>query len=397
MSASYISLVESGRRTPSVEIARAIADNLGAELAELTRPEDASADRDGRLGLVSRLIAARSARDGGDYAQAREILVDITKQFGGPDEEDAVWEARWELAETLECLGEDAERAQLLRDLLEDPLTTRAAHLHAKVAATLSHSARRGGLLMESVRHAERAMSAAEPLDVDSVGSVNARLALISAYADIGQWERAAELTRELLDVVDDVVSRQLRGVALWTAAAVLTLVDEADRAGPLAERAGALLRPEVDVRLWARFKRSAASLSVAVGQVGKAATPLRQARQALELVGTKADLAMLNCVEAMAHQRGGDTDRALAAVERSTGAQAQLSAQHQARLDLTAARALAAAGRTGEALVRYRSGAARYEDAGAYRLATRVWREAADAPAAVTGSSTDHHAVLVP
>lgn len=396
MSASYISLVESGRRTPSVEIAQAIADNLGADLGELTMPEDASMDRDGRLGLVSRLIAARSARDGGDYAQAREILVDITKQFGGPDEEDAVWEARWELAETLDCLGEDAERAQLLRELLEDPLTTRAAHLHAKVAATLSHSARRGGLLMESVRHAERAMSAAEPLDVDSVGSVNARLALISAYADIGQWERAAELTQELLDVVDDVVSQQLRGVALWTAAAVLTLVDQADRAGPLAERGGALLRPEVDVRLWARFKRSAASLSVAIGQVGEAATPLRQARQALELVGTEADLAMLNCVEAMAHQRRGDVDGALAAVERGTGAQPRLPAQHRARHDLAAARALAAAGRASEAGACYRSAAAHYENAGAYRLATHVWREAADAPA-ITGSSIDHHAVLVP
>jgi transcriptional regulator with XRE-family HTH domain len=397
MSASYISLVESGRRTPSPEIAGVIADRLGVPLEELTAACEEIGDQDGRLGLVSRLIAARSARANGDYLQARDILQELTDRTGGPDEDDALWEARWELSETLACLEEAEARSAVLQTLLGDGLTLRSPELHARVSATMADAARQCGALTAARRFAERALVASESLDATSADWVRSHITVMAVYADEGTWDRALELGEELLEVAEDIASRQLRGVTYWASSGIKLLAADRDMAFTLAAKADALIRPEIDIRLWARLQRAIASLHLAGQDPAGAQLPLRRARQALELVGTVADLALLAGVEAIALAREGDLSRALAVVAAMDPGIADLPRQEAARCEISAARILRLAGRTADSAKRYAAAAALYEQAGAYRLANDVWRESLSNVAIDSGQDFDRHGVLMP
>ncbi|MFD0822699.1 helix-turn-helix domain-containing protein, partial [Micromonospora zhanjiangensis] len=111
MSASYISLVESGRRTPNADFARLIAGQLGVPLTELVGvAEHRPSERAYRVDLIGRLMSARSARSGGDHRHAAEQLRGIVADASDTEDRDVAWEARWEFAEALGRLGELDER-----------------------------------------------------------------------------------------------------------------------------------------------------------------------------------------------------------------------------------------------------------------------------------------------
>jgi transcriptional regulator with XRE-family HTH domain len=393
VSASYISLVESGRRVPSPDIARGIAERLGVPLDQLTSTSAEPATRNGRLELVSQLLAARSARAAGEYEHARDILAAVGEESGGPDEEDARWELSWELATVLALLGEGKERGRLLHELLDASLTADSPHLHARVAAALSEVSRHAGDLAGAVRYAERAINAAMPLDVNSTEWIQARLAIVAGYTESGQWDRAGELEAELLEVVDDVLSSQLRGVTYWLGAAVAVVNDRADDALARLELAERSLRAEIDIRLWIRFQCAAGAIRLACGDHTAAAAALRRARQGTDLIDSSPTVGMLDFLEAAVHEDGSPDPSSVAVSLTSAPSFRSLPPQEQARCELVTARLLAEAGDTVESSEHFGRAAGLYEQAGAYRLATEVWRESAGRGAGLP----DHHSFLVP
>lgn len=397
MSASYVSLVESGRRTPSPELAQTIAERLGLPVTALIAPERGDPRREHRLGLVGRLIMARGAGSSGDHALAREQLRLILDQAIAPEDEDIAWEARWELASTLRYLERHAELEDVLRSLLDDPLTAESGLLYARVATALAELARHRGHLADSLDRAEQAVAAAGALDVTSAERIHATLALVNACGEGGDWKRAEVAAVELLDTVDDIASRQLRGLVCWSAGSACFFAGQADRALTLLDRALTFVLPEVDLRIWARLCTAAAALRLAVGDRSGAEAPLERARSTVELVGTPADRIRLTAVTAVAHRERGDLDAALACVAEVDVDEPGLARQDGARCMVIIARVMAAAGMAEEAADRYRGAAARYEQAGAYRLASLAWRELSEAGEPTRPADRDHHALVMP
>lgn len=400
MSASYISLVESGRRTPSIELARTIADRLGVPLGELTGPEGEPQRRGWRLQLVGQLIAAGTARNGGDHAAARDQLLAVIEQAADPEDEDIAWEARCLLAEVLVELGENEQSESLLRELIEHPITVSTAHLRARVAGSLAELTRLASRLKESVEIAEEALDAAQFLDATSPEKIQLQLTLTAAHAVMGEHRRAEAISDELVKIVSDVVSLHQRATILWTAAGARFIGGDAATALTLLDRAFEQLTPAVDLRRWATLCRSAAAVRLSTDDTtDEAESLLRRSRQVLELAGRPYDLVLLTGIEALMLLKRGDTAGALekmAVVERAE----EVCPLHQAGLLVAAARVFGAADRSAEATSAYRRAAALYEQAGAYKPALEIWRELSGFMETGTGgppTAAGWHAISLP
>ena len=397
MSTSYVSLVESGRRTPSAEIAEQIAERLNVSLADLATPDEDAQQRSRRVALVGRLVAARTATACGDHTSARAQLLAIISDATASRIDEAAWEARWELAEVHGHLGDEARRGEVLRDLLEDPLTTDSVLLHTRVSVALSEVARRCGQLTDSMRWAEHAVAGAVTLEPTAPERIMATLVLLSAYADSGAWEPARMVAAELLEIIDDIEENHLAGLACWAAGAVYFFADQAEAAS-LFDRALSLLDPAANLRLWGRLCRSAAAHQVATGNLAAAGSLLDRATGALNLVGTPADRALVAEVRLAARLRAGEL--AYGSGEADLDLELPgLSTQDQARCLVLRARIARMTSRLSESAATYQQAASQYEAAGAYRLATEVWREYAELTSGggPAPPARDHHALVMP
>ncbi|MFH8407836.1 helix-turn-helix domain-containing protein [Streptomyces sp. NPDC018019] len=393
VSPSYVSLVESGRRSPSTKAAKAIAERLGMSLEELCAPRPADRERTHRLELVGQLVAARTSQAAGDWPAARRQLEAVAERAADNDLDEVRWEARWELAAVLDRLGAATDRERILRTLLDDPLTAAAPLLRSQVAAELSQLHRRQGRLAEAVRRAEDAQSAAADVEATRPARIQAQVALLSAYVESGEWHRAQGLADTLLDEAPPAGAPRLRAIALWAAAGARYLDGRADSAHELLTEADELLATTDDVRQRTRLARARTLLALASGAPAADAL-LERVRQAGALLATPETLSWLAALETLDALRASDAERAL---ERATAIPVDspaLPALDQARCVLVRARAERAAGREEAAEADFRAAAAGYETAGAYRLAMATWRELSD-PGHLTGP--DPHLVLMP
>lgn len=385
VSPSYVSLVESGRRSPSTKAAKAIAERLGMSLEELTAPRPADRERTHRLELVGQLVAARASQAAGDWPAARRQLETVAGRAADNDLDEVRWEARWELAAVLDQLGAADDRERVLRTLLDDPLTTAAPLLRSQIAAELSQLHRRQGRLAEAVRRAEDAQSAAADVEAARPARVQAQVALLSAYVESGEWHRAQGLADTLLDEAPSAGAARLRAIALWAAAGARYLDGRADAAHELLTEADELLAATDDVRQRTRLARARTLLALACDAPGADAL-LERVRQAAALLATPETLSWLAALEVLDALRASDAERALEQAGTIPVDSPALPALDQARCVLIRARAQRAAGREAAAEADFRTAASGYEAAGAYRLAMATWRELSD-PGHLTGA----------
>ncbi|ARE74912.1 MULTISPECIES: helix-turn-helix transcriptional regulator [unclassified Streptomyces] len=395
VSSSYVSLVESGHRIPSLKAAKVIAGRLGVTLEELSEPEAQDKQRTHRLQLVGLLVAARSSQLAGDWSAARSQLETVVRQAGDGGFDEVRWEARWELATVLDRLGADAEREATLLELLHDPITAAAPLMRTRAAIELADLYRRTGRLSESVTFAEDAAGAADTLDAARPERVQAQVVLLTAYVESGEWHRAKSLGDALLQEVPSVPAEQQRACALWAAAGARHLGGGSEALGLLAE-ADALLGPADDVRLRIRLGRARALLAVSTGD-DSAPALLDRVRLAGALDSAPAAAAWLAALEALAAVaavRSEEAPAATAAAAADALDPAALPPLDRARCTVVRARARRAAEQEAAAAEDFKAAASEYEKAGAVRLAMETWRELST-PGHVTG--IDPHAVLMP
>ncbi|GIG59603.1 hypothetical protein Lfu02_39750 [Longispora fulva] len=377
VSPSYISLVESGRRTPGDQIAQVIAERLGIPITEFDPA--APTDQGQRSHLVGLLLAARGARREGDSRFAAEQLRIVADGADALGEEDVAWEARWELAETHGDLSAYADKASVLTELLDRPLTAGSARLRSRLITALADLALCRGHLSEAVRLAEEAMAAADTLERGTPERVRARLILVATYTDRGDLDRASTALTELLDGYEDLPNQQLRGLASWVAADLYAAQERHPEALVMYDRAAEVLSPRVDLRLSARLSlATAAAVLTAGSDLGRVHDLLRRVRQAFELIGTEADLVRLVAVEAGAFLAGGDVPGALARVAEIADAP-DLPPHELASCLMAAGLVQQVVGGHQGAEKSYRRAAELFDDVGAFRKSAAAWRTLAD------------------
>ncbi|RAG85998.1 transcriptional regulator [Streptacidiphilus pinicola] len=375
VSPSYISLIESGRRMPSEEIAQAIAERLGVPLSEFGVVPPAQANADERADLVRRLVVARSARAEGGSAFAAEELVTLVDEADSLGEDDVAWEASWELAETYGDLDQPVDRDAVLRRLLDDPLTNSSIRLRARVAAAIAELAQSRGRLPEAVRAAEQAVAAAAELDASALEWCRARLALIAAYTACDDLDRAGDALHDILDRLDELPTDRLRGLACWAAADLHVATGHPADAVPLLERAAELLPPRTDLRQSARLALTTVRVWLATDRPADAVDErLGWTRHAFSMVGTEADRVQLAAVEATVLARKGLFEEALSRADDVRPAPG-LPPHELAESLLAAAEVQMAGGRAADGEKSCRRAAELFDETGTHRRAARAWR----------------------
>lgn len=193
LSDSYISLIESGKRTPTPTVLRMLAERLGCTpeyLAEGVEPEQ-------RAHLEVRERHAHLALLRGDPGAAESGFDEVIARSDDPD---LTARARWGRARALEELGRTDEAITLFEELREqaerDP--SRASWLPPVIAlARCYHTV---GDLGQAIALGERAVSRLQQLGL-GVGEEysEAGRILLLAYVDRSDPARAHDLGRRLL------------------------------------------------------------------------------------------------------------------------------------------------------------------------------------------------------
>jgi transcriptional regulator with XRE-family HTH domain len=193
LSDSYISLIESGKRTPTPTVLRMLAERLGCTpeyLAEGVEPEQ-------RAHLEVRERHAHLALLGGDPGTAEAGFDEVIARSDDPD---LTARARWGRARALEELGRTEQAIELFEELREqaerDP--GRASWLPPVIALARCYHA--VGDLGQAIALGERAMDRLGGLGLAAGQEyTEAGRILLLAYIDRSDPARAHELGRRLL------------------------------------------------------------------------------------------------------------------------------------------------------------------------------------------------------
>jgi transcriptional regulator with XRE-family HTH domain/predicted negative regulator of RcsB-dependent stress response len=234
LSDSYISLIESGKRTPTPTVLKLLAERLGCTpeyLSEGIEPEQ-------RAHVEVRARHCELALLAGDAATALEGFDEV---IAADDNPELTLRARWGRAAALERLGRTGEAIaefEELRELAERD-SGRTSWLPSVIALTRCYHT--VGDLGQAVALGERALQRLTSLGLTS-GSDLAEVAriLLLAYLDRGDTARAQALVRHMpddTDVTADHHEASARALAEGALGDAIYLADQALQAAAVRER----------------------------------------------------------------------------------------------------------------------------------------------------------------
>jgi transcriptional regulator with XRE-family HTH domain len=194
LSDSYISLIESGKRTPTPAVVRLLASRLSClpeYLSEGIEPEE-------RLHLQVRARHAELALLGDEAPQALAWFSEILEAVDNDPE--LMKRARWGRARALETLGRGEEAIKALEELREEAARDRGRAGWLPVTIVLSRCYRVAGDLGRTLALGESALN--RLADLSLLGGEDAAeigRTLIATYLDRGEPTPAYELAERLL------------------------------------------------------------------------------------------------------------------------------------------------------------------------------------------------------
>jgi tetratricopeptide (TPR) repeat protein len=377
LSASYVSLIEAGKREPTAPVLHALAERLECSVDYLLDGVE-SADRE-RVALEMRY--AELARRSGEPAEALRrftaLLDDAAVAALGTGPEVALGVAR--CYEALGRLEDAAERYERLRQLAEDDPRV-PTWWNAMLGLCQVHSAIGDTAYSVEVGEAALRRARAAGLSETDLG-VQLAVTVAAAYYERGDIGRAGTLLAETTVLAERSGSRLARGSAYWNASGVAYEQGRYGEALTLADRALALYSEGDDDHAQAllRQMRGWLLLRVEPPRPEEALELLEDAKARLELVGRQLDLASCETEIARAHLLLG---RPADAVQTALSAIARLrdgNRLERARARVVVAGAQLALGNDDAARQAYEGAATDLSRAGAVRQAAGAWLELAE------------------
>lgn len=371
---SYISLLESGARVPTLEVVLHLAQAIGVSAEELAGESvlPRATGEDSASRLVHGLLA-RSSWDVGDWADAQARHQRAYAAAGDPA---AALEHGMALHDVLGLRGEHDARYALLADLADTAAGFGVPELIVKIRVDQATAARDCGRLREALAHAEAA--AAELPGTELAGTaehVRTLGVLLSVTVDSGDTGEVGGLIDSMLALADSLGSPTVLGRSHWAASVAYARLGEPERAHlHIAHAHRMLAHPDTSLRDWGRFARAAASALLDTDSaLSDIETYLRWMRAAAELADSPRVREHSTLIEARYALREGDPQRAC---ELTSHLPLHLTTADVVRHHHTHGRALHALGRTAAAIEVLRSAVRLAEEHGNYRMATRIWHD---------------------
>jgi transcriptional regulator with XRE-family HTH domain len=291
ISPGYVSLIESGKRTPSAATAQLLAERLGVPVDRLVEdPRPLASD-------TARVEAnfARLALANGDPAEAVRCLAKI--DLDQLDSRTAC-DAALVLAESLQETGQLDRAVGVLETLIDRCRRDGSWVTLAIAAASLAVMYIESGDISRSIDTARLAVQEIEEAGLEGTEE-HLRLSsvLVFAHYERGDLLYATRCSEELIALADRVGSARARGSVYWNAAVVAHSRGRTSDAITLTDRAVALLGEQDESRdlprlrlhyAWLLLNHEAPQAEQALAQLDRAETDLTLAGSQLDL-GTAA------------------------------------------------------------------------------------------------------------
>lgn len=374
-SASYISHLESGRRKPTREVLDFLASRFAMRADELESAlgtvEPEAQHSAAMAALELRVQLAASARDYPEVLAASEAVpIPAAKE-----DSDVWWAVMWMKAQALLASESYEPCAQLAVDLAESSLALLSAELRAACYALASRALRAYGNLEQALERSNEAISSGfESGYLPQIAA--ARREQIATLAELGRLSEAVAAAQRLEGLQSQLGRTQLAGLVAWTLGNVAFLNGDPDKGVAEHARASGILSPDSDLRQWARFHKASAAMRMGAGITDGVDESLERAQHALALVGNASDLAELELLRA---QRivDDEPESALKLAEHGL-AMTALPDQTMAEGHLLRARAFERLGSRSEVRTALMAAANYFDEAGADRKASALWRRLA-------------------
>ena len=381
LSASYISLLEAGKRMPSEEVLQQLAEHLGCEpdyLLGSTIKSDTAA-------LEFELRYAEVALRNGDATAARAGFEELQEKLS-PAEHWSLWtSAALGIAQCLEHEGRLEEAVDRLEQLQTQTLN-REPELDLRMALVMSlcRCYRELGDLSHAIEIAERTIAEIEALDLPpTTPSVELLSTLIGIYTERGDLHRAGYLASRAVEQAQLISDRKAMGAAYWNASVVLHRRGRSNEALSLITKAVAIYSEGDDERALARIRNAYATILLQSDpgdpETETARSLLKQSVTVLTELGSSIDVAYAETALARAEVMLGDTE---GAVLHASRALAVLGPEHRlesARAYLVLAAARLRQGDPKGAQAACEHGALLLEASEAGRQAAFAWSEMAE------------------
>jgi transcriptional regulator with XRE-family HTH domain len=258
LSDSYVSLIESGKRTPTPDVVRLLARKLGCSASYLS----SGIDEDAQETMRTTLEYAEIALQNGEANEARERLAELLADPNLNALPEYSRRARWSYALALEASGALDEAVQEFAALTAvlSPDYDTDEWIRLNIAMSRCH--REKGDAARSVAVAEGAFAriTAKP-DPWSDETVKLGATLVAAYLERGDLVSARQLADRLIERADAIGSSVARMAAYWEAAIVARYQADYETAIAYGERALALLSEAADLRNLSRLRGECGTL----------------------------------------------------------------------------------------------------------------------------------------
>ncbi|MFI6326400.1 helix-turn-helix domain-containing protein [Nonomuraea sp. NPDC050556] len=253
LSDSYISLIESGKRTPTPAVLELLAQKLDCSLSYLVNGVTAEQMEDLELSLGY----ARLALENGEVSEARTRFSELLANNNLTGLTALRQDAQFGLALATEADGDLSQAIVLLDRLLGDDL---APERRIEVTVALCRTYRTSERLTEAVEVGEQILGGAvRPVWSDLMVELGATL--LAAYLDRGDLLRSRQFAAELLNAADTLGTPRSVVAANWNAALTALYTDHGEEALVFAERAMAVQTEHGEPRNTARMRLALAAL----------------------------------------------------------------------------------------------------------------------------------------
>lgn len=375
-SGSYISHLESGRRTATPEVIEFLSRRLGVSPLEWGVSPAADPGQMVRGDAIEDLLVAERAWSERDWAAAIQHSTQAAAMAEASGDTGRHWESLYVLAQAKFASGDFVGAAQVAEVLAEHETARRFAVARAQALSLASVAHRASDRLGWAVAFGARAVEAASA--APPIILAEALMALVSAMSEAGHsyFESQPYLSR-LKALAPRLSSDHSRGMIAWTLGTAAFMADDITAGLEHYDQAKGLLDARRDLRLWLRYHRSAARVRLDAGIVEGVPELVRTASLGLQILGNNHDLVELRQVEAKLALMTGEASEA-ARIMSEVLDDPVLGAQGISRggSEQILAEALLALGKRDAARLRFRAAAQYYEAEGRLKAAVDAWRQ---------------------
>ncbi|MFI7442331.1 helix-turn-helix domain-containing protein [Nonomuraea indica] len=313
LSDSYVSLIESGKRTPTPAVLELLAQKLDCSLSYLLNGVTAEQMEDIELSLGY----ARMALENGEVQEARTRFAELLANHNLAGLTSLRQDTQYGLALALEACGELDQAISMLRRLQDEEVSL---DRRIEIAIVLCRVYRQSDRLSEAIQVGEAVLGeSARPAWND--GMVELGATLLTAYLHSGDLLRARQFAAELLNAADMLGTPRAIVAACWNAAIVAESTGHGEESLAFAQRALAIQSETGTPRSLARTRVAYATLKLRIrsdavdevrGLLLRADEELAQtSASTLDRANTQVELARAeitagNLEQAVAHGRAG-------------------------------------------------------------------------------------------